>query len=244
MDKRIIDKFSKYYRGGEIQKKIGENLIALISDNFHKVLEIGCGDGQFTRMFKERFGGRIISLDVSEKMVSLAKNRVENVKFVVADGEALPFKVKEGFDLIVSNVCFQWFNSLACLEKYKNFLSKDGVLLFSIFGKTTLNELAFSLNELFKDDVKIKALSFPSKEEIEEILRKIFRDYVIKDEVIKKEYGSIMELLLSIRYSSSLNRKMLWTKGILERLDRIYRDKFNTIFATYEVFLCKGQNTK
>ncbi|MEW6482623.1 MAG: methyltransferase domain-containing protein [bacterium] len=242
MDKRIIDKFSKYYRGGEIQKKIGESLIALISDNFHKVLEIGCGDGQFTKMLKERFAGRIISLDASEKMVSLAKNRVENVKFVVADGEALP--CKEGFDLIVSNACFQWFNSLTCLEKYKNFLSKDGVLLFSIFGKATLNELALSLNELFKDDVKIKALSFPKKEEIEEILRKIFRDCVIKEEVIKKEYGSIMELLFSIRYSSSLNRKMLWTKGILERLDRIYRDKFNTIFATYEAFLCKCQNTK
>ncbi|MEW6104701.1 MAG: methyltransferase domain-containing protein [bacterium] len=242
MDKGIIDKFSKYYKGGEIQEKIGESLIALTPDNVYNILEIGCGDGQFTKMLKERFAGKIISLDASEKMVNLARNRVGDVKFVVGDGEKPPFK--KGFNLIISNACFQWFNELASLEKYKNLLLKNGVLLFSIFGKSTLNELAFSLNELFKMDIKIRALSFPKKEDIEEILRKIFKDYFIKEEVIKKEYDSIMEMLVSIRYSSSLNKKMLWTKGRVERLDRIYRDKFGGIFATYEVFLCKGQNVK
>lgn len=238
MDKRLIHGFSRYYTFSSLQKDIGERLIALCSSDFHNILEIGCGDGNFTRMLKERFAfARIISLDASEKMVNLAKKGIQGVNFIVADGEMLPLNVR--FDLIVSNASFQWFDSLKkSLVKFKDNLSLNSVLLFSIFGRNTLKELSKSLYQLFKDNIKIRAGRFPSKEQIEEILKETSPNFLIKDISIKKEYSCLMELLLSIRYSSSFN-KMLWTKGMIERLDRVYRNKFNGIFATYEVFLVK-----
>jgi len=244
MDKGLIDRFSRYYKGGGLQENIGKSLIALINCDFQNILEIGCGDGQFTRMIKKRLtSSKIISLDISEKMINLAKNRVSNVRFVVADGEVLPFKTR--FNLIISNACFQWFKGLfKSLMDYKNFLSKGGVLLFSIFGKNTLKELSLSLDELFKAPVKIRASGFFLKDEIEEIMEGAFKNIKIKNMVIKQEYGSIIELLKEIRYSSSTPFKMLWTKGMIERLDRIYKDKFGGIFATYEVFLCKGEKSE
>lgn len=232
MDKRLIDKFSRYYTPG-LQKNIGEMLITLCDLNFYNILEIGCGDGSFTRMLKKRFPkSRITSLDISERMVRLAKKRIGGINFIVADGERLPFKTR--FDLIISNACFQWFSSLGSLVRFKDALLSKGVLLFSIFGRNTLKELSESLDE-FKNNIKIRAEDFPSKEEIEMILSKISYNFFIKEEIIKKEYNSIKELFLSIRYSSNSNR--LWTKKMIERLERIYRDKFKKISATYEVFL-------
>ncbi len=240
MDKKIVNRFSKYYKASGLQKAIGERLIILADNNFHNILEIGCGDGQFTGLLKEKFASsKITSLDISEKMVNLAKKKLTRINFIVADGEMLPFK--ERFDLIVSNASFQWFDDFnGSLVKYKDNLSENGLLLFSIFGRNTLPELTKSIKELFKIDIKIKASFFPSKEKIEEILKKNFKNIFLKKENIKKEYSSIMELLASIRYSSGICKNTLWTKGMIEKLDKIYRNKFNSIFATYEVFLCKA----
>lgn len=235
MDKRLIDRFSRYYKSQDIQKNIGERLIELCYSDFYNILEIGCGDGCFTKMLKRRFPfSKITSLDISEKLVRIAKNEIKGINFIVGDGEMLPFKTH--FDLIISNASFQWFSSLEeSLLKFKDNLSEKGVLLFSIFGSNTLKELSESLKMLFKNNIKIRASSFPSKDNIKETLRKVSSFLFIKDESFKKEYSSLKELLLSIRYSSYSN--IIWTKGILEKLERLYQDKFNGIFATYEVFL-------
>lgn len=232
MDKRLIDRFSRYYISSSLQKNIGERLIALCPSNFHNILEIGCGDGNFTRMLKEKFPfSKITSLDISEKMVKIAKDNINGINFIVADGERLPFKTQ--FDLIASNASFQWFSSLEkSLVRLKDNLVDKGVLLFSIFGRNTLKELSESVKELF--NIKISASDFPSKNTLEEILSGISSNVFIKEEIIRKEYSSIKELLLSIRYSSCSNK--FWTPRMMEKLEKIYLDKFNGIFATYEVF--------
>ncbi|HAW50658.1 TPA: hypothetical protein DCX16_06895 [bacterium] len=242
MDKKdIVKRFSRFASSykGDVQRIIGEMLIGMLNskEDFSLILEIGCGNGATTRFIKERFSNaKIVSLDISEKMVMLAKD-ITDISFIVADGERFWFK--ERFDIIISNLVFQWFSNLKdSLILYKSILREDGILLFSIFGYNTLWELREASRELLKSDIKTKSSYFLKKEELIEMLGDKF---TIKENFIEKSYTSIMDLLYSIRYAGGLDERYIWTKGMIKKLDSIYRNRFKEIRATYHTFLCKGK---
>jgi ubiquinone/menaquinone biosynthesis C-methylase UbiE len=70
------------------------------------VLDVGCGAGITSCYISERFGCRVVGVDLSEKMLSLAKERarrkkIEKTDFKKADAQDLPFE--DGtFDLVIS----------------------------------------------------------------------------------------------------------------------------------------------
>jgi demethylmenaquinone methyltransferase/2-methoxy-6-polyprenyl-1,4-benzoquinol methylase len=68
------------------------------------VLEIGVGTGKNILFYKE---GKYISFDISEKMISKAKDRAKgkDVQLLVADAEFIPFK-DDTFDIIFSTFVF------------------------------------------------------------------------------------------------------------------------------------------
>jgi ubiquinone/menaquinone biosynthesis C-methylase UbiE len=70
------------------------------------VLDVGCGAGITPSYISKKFGCRVVGVDFSEKMLSLAKERAkrgkaEKLEFKKADAPGLPFE--EGtFDLVIS----------------------------------------------------------------------------------------------------------------------------------------------
>ncbi|MFH1625389.1 MAG: class I SAM-dependent methyltransferase, partial [Pseudomonadota bacterium] len=71
------------------------------------VLEIACGKGATSCFLSEKYGCRVVGVDLSLKLISLAQKRPGSnglpvqVGFLVGDGEVLPFK-NSVFDVVIS----------------------------------------------------------------------------------------------------------------------------------------------
>ena len=253
IDKKIIKRnFSKYARQYDkyslIQRSCALRLISKLGNtNFKSILDIGCGTGIYTRFLRDRFrGARIKAIDISDDMIEVAKEKLPDKKteFIVGDAETMDFK--EEFDLITSNASLQWFTNLEkTLIKHKMLLSEKGVIAFSMFGPETFSELSESLKELFGKDSFISSHSFVTNSELRKILKNLFNNVTVEDARYSRRYGSLAELLKSIKYSGirgrGANRKTVWVQGVMKELEKIYLDKFKNIVARYQVFFCKGE---
>ena len=119
MDKtRLIKNFSRsasfYDRYADVQKNCATELLRRLTQvRFNKILELGCGTGNYCSLLREKFSeAQLTAVDISEPMIAVARNKLKGSKinFVVADAEDVSFG--EGFDLVTSNACFQWFEDL------------------------------------------------------------------------------------------------------------------------------------
>ncbi len=253
MDKKnIINNFSKaaslYDRYADIQKISASHLLNSIETNgFQNILEIGCGTGILTRLLTQKFSNaRFKAIDISKKMLEVAKTRLkdERIDFVAGDAEYMPFD--ETFDLIASNACFQWFEDLEkVIVRYKDLLSKNGVISFSIFGPLTFHELDVSLKSLSKDAF-VEAANFVSKERLKTILDMSFQDVVIEEKIYEEEFRGLKDLLRKIKYtgtaSSNSNGLVFFGPRQLKKLESIYLSKFQRVKATYQIFFCRGRS--
>ncbi len=234
MDKKDIatrfSKYAKFYDSfSDIQREICRQLINEIKVEPQDILEIGCGTGFYTKLLKERFpASRIASLDISDEMVKIAKKRMEKSLFFVADGEEIP--VKRRFSLITGSSCFQWFFNLReSLFQYKGILKEQGEISFSIFGNDTFQELREIVEPTF----------LRSKMDLAEIMKEL--NGSLREERIIEEHPSLLSLLKKIKYSGEgiRIRHGLWTKSVIENLEKAYKSRFGRIVATYQIFFCK-----
>jgi len=250
----IADNFSRYAHlydhYADVQIKAAFELADLIkNNNFRRILEIGCGTGNYTLMLKERFkAASIKSLDISEKMVNVARNKLKNkgVEFIVADAQKINLDVigPINFDLITSNACFQWFDSLKkVLREYVKLLQERGVIYFSIFGPHTFCELNTALMHVCRE--RIDSANFCDRHKLEMMLKDSFSSVRIKEIRYQETFASLKKLLEKIKYSgirgNGLAKKVYFSRGLLEKLERAYLDRFQEIRATYQVFLCRGE---
>jgi len=87
-------------------------VIKLLPDlNGQRLLEIGCGRGDFSIWLSKQFpDAEVVGLDFSSKAISIAQARADaaavNARFVVGDAEALGFSEDE-FDYVISCECFE-----------------------------------------------------------------------------------------------------------------------------------------
>ncbi|MDR1391188.1 MAG: methyltransferase domain-containing protein [Holosporales bacterium] len=101
------------------------------------ILDIGCGTG-FTSLALKKFytESKYTLCDISKEMIEVAKNKIENCKCIPHNAESYEFK--SGYDLVVSNLAFQWFNNLdAFLGKI---LHKCKHMSFSILLKNSFED--------------------------------------------------------------------------------------------------------
>lgn len=252
MDKEIIARnFSRcahfYDKYADVQKRVAQEMLSGIRGrNFNKVLEIGCGTGNYTMLLREEFGkAKILALDISGKMIEVARRKLKDkdIEFLVSDAESAVITEGE-FDLITSNACFQWFADLnSTLTIYKNLLKKDGLILFSIFGPLTFWELSVSLGAI-KEDASIAANNFINKNKIKKILCDNFKDATIKEMIYSETFTNIMELLNKIKYTGirgdGTGSKIYMGAKYFKKLEDVYLNKFKQIRVTYQIFLCQG----
>lgn len=97
------------------------------------VLDIACGTGELERLvLAEHSTQQIVGVDISEKMLVLAKQKCHayaNVSFHVANASNLPF-ASNSFDVIVSANAFHYFDDpLAALGEMKRVLKPDGTVV-------------------------------------------------------------------------------------------------------------------
>lgn len=97
------------------------------------ILDLACGTGELARLLlKEQPTQQIVGIDISEKMLAIAREKLQNypnVSFAVASASALPF-ANNSFDVIVSANAFHYFEDPdAALKEMKRVLKPKGQVI-------------------------------------------------------------------------------------------------------------------
>ncbi|ADU26983.1 methyltransferase domain-containing protein [Ethanoligenens harbinense] len=95
-----------------------------------RVLDIGCGPGNSTRVLKDRFPqADILGIDRSAEMVEAARKMHPDLRFGVLDAGSQLGDLTPGFDVVFSNACIQWIpDHPRLLREMLGLLRPGGVL--------------------------------------------------------------------------------------------------------------------
>ncbi len=252
MDKtRLIRNFSRsalfYDTYANMQKRSAKELLDRVGrSRFERILELGCGTGNYSSLLNRRFAkARLTAVDLSREMIRVAEDKLKGreIEFLVADAQEI--RIKGDFDLITSNACFQWFEDLERpLIRYKKMLKQGGLILFSVFGPLTFEELRFCVEDIF-EGASLSAARFITKEKIASLLSRHFTRVEVEEKTYQETSATLGELLKKIKYTGAIGdgfgRKVFLSPGRLKKLETVYRKRFGAITATYQVFMCRGQ---
>lgn len=99
------------------------------SDN---ILDVACGTGSYLAFFARK-GARVTGVDISPKMIEVAKRKAPSAKLMIADIEAeLPFE-DEAFNKIVCSQALQHIKSIEpVLREFKRLAKKKGNIILSV----------------------------------------------------------------------------------------------------------------
>ena len=244
--KKNFSRFAEHYDSyAGIQNLTAAKLIGQLTfREYNSILDIGCGTGNYTLMLQNKFpSAAITAMDISEQMIEVARQKLQKTKvdFLTADAETA--QLENSFELITSNACFQWFDDLEqTLAKYKNRLTDDGTILFSMFGPSTYCQLRQVLEHFDDSCDTISSTAFIGRDKLEEILKKQFAKVSVTQQTHKETYPSLWQLLNTIKYTGTrgngFNGSHI-TRPQLKKIEQLYNDKFDSITATYQIFYCR-----
>jgi len=126
-----VEEYVKHEFENPSMEKHYKRFLSLIPRN-SKILDVGCGPGQASKKFAD-FGNSIIGIDLSEKMIEFAKQKVKNAKFFVMDVENIT--IKEKFDaiwaaFILVHIPRQKHPKI--LKKFNELLKPNGILYLGL----------------------------------------------------------------------------------------------------------------
>lgn len=134
-DNNLVD-LENYYIFSKL-KKIKPN----------SLLDIGCGNGQRTKLFSKYVKGKTLGIDYSENMIKQAKS-LENKKLSFKNANVSNYSDLNKYDVIVSCRCFinqtSSVNQLKLFQTLHSLLKKNGHLIIaeaSVEGLKNLNSL-------------------------------------------------------------------------------------------------------
>jgi SAM-dependent methyltransferase len=117
-----------------------QRLLELVAGHAPKcVLEVGCGEGLFSRSVVERTGAAVTAVDQSARMVEIARGR--GVDAMVADVQELPFD-DASFDMVVANWMLYHVPDVSrALAEIRRVLRPGGSLLAVTMGDDMMHEV-------------------------------------------------------------------------------------------------------
>lgn len=230
MDKALISRrFAKavgtYLDKADVQRYVASRMAELTgryipSDIQERVLEIGCGTGMFTRMYLQQAVPEEMWLNdlCPEVEPYLADVLGEKVHFMAKDAETLAFP--EGQDLIVSCSAVQWFEDLPrFFSGCRKLLHEGGYLAFSTFGPHNTEEVA---------TLTAAGLSYPSLEELKEILAARYEVVYAHEEQLRLSFSSPLDVLKHLKETGVTGTAAQpWTRGRLQEFCRNYTRQFS-----------------
>jgi ubiquinone/menaquinone biosynthesis C-methylase UbiE len=118
-------------------------LLSHVPKHCQRILEIGCGTGEFARLLAQR-AEEVLALDLSPQMIRVAQQSSEqqpNINFVLDD--VLTFDLPEDhFDCIASLTTFHHLPMETILRKVREALKPKGIFLcLDLYQRSNVREL-------------------------------------------------------------------------------------------------------
>jgi len=184
-----------------------------------KLLELGCGLGDYASFISEQTGAEIIGVDIYDKFIEQANREFNNgkVKFIVADACNLPFP-ENSFSIVYGNgILHHLIKEERVFQEIKRVLKPGGkivfiepnlynpyiFLIFKTFfrkwAKLDPEEMAFTKSFIVKkliDNNFDKAISYPI-----DFILPIIPDYLLKINIIINDLLEKLPLLKELSQS-------------------------------------------
>lgn len=149
-----------------IQKKIAFQLMQFIEQHLpnealENVFEIGCGTGNLSHLFIEKYQYKNLFLNDLYADVQQHFDVQADIQWHIGDAEHVHFPKK--LDLIMSSSALQWMTDLdSIFQKSAGALNEGGLLCFSTFGQNNLKEIkaltARGLDYLDRQEIQAKLI--------------------------------------------------------------------------------------
>lgn len=126
LDELYEMKESLYYQG------MNSHLFELVESDAHRVLEIGCAEGNLGYALKQKYGSFVTGIELFEAAASIAKSKLDQVLVGNIETMDLPFE-EESFDyILLGDVLEHLIDPWATLRKIRPFLKSGGSILICI----------------------------------------------------------------------------------------------------------------
>jgi malonyl-CoA O-methyltransferase len=251
IDQKIRRAFSdaalQYDMLTSLHKEIGRELTkkVLHCEPCERILDIGMGTAWFTNRLTNIFPeAMVIGIDSASGMITRARDKQGAFRIVQADAARLPFKGGT-FDIITSNLAYQWVGDLAqAMAQCRFQLTGDGTLCFTMFGYNMFRELFEALEQCTGETNKERDFSFfrlANEEQVAHALHEAgFQSVRVDAERIKVRFEDMISLVKWVKDigANALPNDIYIGKDLLLRTNEYYnahyRDRLG-VYATFEV---------
>jgi SAM-dependent methyltransferase len=165
-DQRTIDAYNKEAQNYAKRQRDGTNIYHLFLEKpalygklpelkDKSVLCIGCGSGEEVEYLNSMGTKKIVGIDISERLISIAKESYPSLEYHVMDAENFDFP-ENSFDLVFSSLTLHYLETWTkVLNNVRKVLKKNGIFLFSI------THPFFSATEKYADEhIKLRILGY------------------------------------------------------------------------------------
>ncbi|MBI3354053.1 MAG: class I SAM-dependent methyltransferase [Nitrospirae bacterium] len=219
----LASSYDKWYSTplGSLCDKLEKDAVFSLADvkEGELVLDVSCGTGNYSLELKRR-GARVIGLDISSEMLSIAKKKAENeglnIDFIRADAAMPPFK-NNSFDLITSILILEFADKPdKMIESWGRLLKSDGRIVIGFLNRYSLWALKRGIKAIFKDTIWRDARFYTEDE---------MRKFLIKADIKPLESQEV------IYFPPLSNRSLLNILMIIERMGRRFLSGFGAFIS-------------
>ncbi|MBL7576367.1 demethylmenaquinone methyltransferase / 2-methoxy-6-polyprenyl-1,4-benzoquinol methylase [Peptoniphilus asaccharolyticus DSM 20463] len=139
-------------------EKIRKILSFLKIETGDKVLDVGTGTGVLVPFLLEKVkeSGEILAIDISEKMIEVAKRKLQASNLEFVNGDALSFDLKK--DYYDHAVCYSMFphfqDKRYAIDKLKEYLKVGGkIIICHSQSREAINNLHKNASDVVENDV-------------------------------------------------------------------------------------------
>lgn len=236
-----------------LQDNVGRELLKQIPEDrtYSSILDIGMGTGRLTHQLARLFpASRVAGMDFAPGMIQEARKKYASFQSLMADASALPFQ-SQSFDLVVSNLAYQWLGDLPSAFFQNHLCLKNGgVFCGTVFGRETLRELSESFQKTFNDADRSSLVPGPSDQDLwrslphkEDYARAVakagFSQIQIQTKILYEHFPDVMALIQWLKNvgANHRNRNFYLGKDRLSAANDYYQKHFRDprgIYASFE----------
>ena len=141
-----------------------------------KVLMLGCGTGEETKILESFGASDLIGIDLSEESIRLAKEAYSNYEFIVGDMHSLPFN-NESFDFVYSSLAIHYSDKPNIVyEEVNRILKIRGQFLFSVG-----HPLRWSSDKIIINNNSITLIGYASEKDEKQEVYGNYNDFINQD---------------------------------------------------------------
>ena len=120
-------------------------LLALVPEHARAALDVGCGEGMFTRQLA-RSVPTVLGIDTDSASIDQARAQApDGAEYILGDFMTHPFEA-ESFDFIASIATLHHMDAPAALTRMRGLLRPGGVIaILGLAGGTPVRELPFNI---------------------------------------------------------------------------------------------------